>query len=117
MKKNIVLLLFIVAITSIHSQEKIYSSNNTHLSIFNNTYELYYETGGYNKEIKHFSPVLYEEYSKGKFIIIGKFIICTDSANKRKYYFRYLNNYHLKAISKDSTLKGLVFELSTGYNR
>ncbi len=118
MKKNHVLLIFFITFTNIYShiysQEKIFFSNNIHLFIANGEYELYYEAGGYNNEIKHFSPVVYEEYSKGKYKIIWKYLICTDSVTKRKYYFRYLNQCRLKAICKDKTLKGLIFELSTG---
>ncbi len=59
MKKNHVLLIFFIAFTNIYSQEKIFFSNNIHLFIANGEYELYYEAGGYNNEIKHFSPVVY----------------------------------------------------------
>jgi hypothetical protein len=113
MKKKYLIFIFIVAISNIYSQEKLFTSNNTHLYLVNSEYELYYETGGYNKEIKHYSPMVYELYSKGKYKTHGKHLICTDSVTHRKYYFRYLNQCHLKGISKNSHIKGLIFVLST----
>lgn len=111
MSKNYILLIFFLTFTNIYSQEKIFFSNNVQLSIASDRYEIYYESGGYTKEIRHYSPMVYEEYSKGKYKVVLKHLICTDSVTKRKYYFRYLSQDRLKVISKDKALNGLIFEL------